>query len=170
MDHFARPDDELAVALADGTLGRNFQGYTTHAGLDLYGFGVSAISQVGPTCAQNVKALEEWRVALDKDTMPVARGIRLDDDDRLRRDVIMDLMCRFQVEPREIARRHRIDFDDYFADELDRLAELKGDGLVTVTPDRIDVAPTGRLLVRTVAMVFDKYLAAGAARRFSRTV
>jgi oxygen-independent coproporphyrinogen-3 oxidase len=170
MDHFARPDDELSRALDDGTLGRNFQGYTTHAGLDLYGFGISAIGQVGPTYAQNRKDLVSWREALDAGTIPVARGLRLSEDDVLRRAVIMELMCRFQLDRVALARRFGIDVDVYFADELERLHEMAADGLVTITPDVITVTPAGRLLVRNVAMVFDAYLAADGARRFSRTV
>jgi oxygen-independent coproporphyrinogen-3 oxidase len=170
MDHFARAGDELALALAAGTLGRNFQGYTTHAGLDLYGFGVSAIGQVGNTYAQNRKSREAWRAALDAGHPPVARGLRLTDDDRLRRAVIMELMCRFALDRRALGQRFGIDVDDYFADEFRRLEPLAADGLVTITPDRIHVTPAGRLLVRNIAMTFDAYLAGDPAPRYSRTV
>ncbi|HEX7879842.1 MAG TPA: oxygen-independent coproporphyrinogen III oxidase [Candidatus Eisenbacteria bacterium] len=170
MDHFARADDELALALEAGTLGRNFQGYTTHAGLDLFGFGVSAIGQVGDTYAQNQKSREAWRAALDAGVAPVARGITLMRDDEIRRAVIMELMSRFALDREKLARRFGIDVDDYFADEFRRLSALEEDGLVTVTPAAITVTAAGRLLVRNVAMIFDAWLAGEAAPRYSRTV
>jgi len=170
MDHFARADDELATALEAGTLGRNFQGYTTHAGLDLFGFGVSAIGQVGNTYAQNQKSREAWRTSLDAGAPPVARGLSLSRDDRIRRSVIMELMSRFALDRPALARRFDIDVDDYFADEFHRLSVLAEDGLVTVTPDAITVTAAGRLLVRNVAMTFDAYLAGDHAPRYSRTV
>ncbi|TPW18095.1 MAG: oxygen-independent coproporphyrinogen III oxidase, partial [bacterium] len=170
MDHFARPDDELAVAQANGTLGRNFQGYTTRAGLDLFGFGVSAISQIGPTYSQNMKTLDTWRVAIESGSSPVWRGIELSEDDLVRRDLIMELMCQFELDRARFAARHGIDFDARFAPELLQLGSMADDGLVQVTPERITILPAGRLLVRNIAMTFDAYLSEGAARRYSRTV
>jgi len=170
MDHFARPSDELAVAQANGTLGRNFQGYTTRAGLDLFGFGVSAISQIGPTYSQNLKSLAAWRSAIESGSSPTWRGILLSPDDRLRRELIMELMCQFELDRQGFAARHGIDFDERFATELALLAPMVADGLVRVTPERITVLPAGRLLVRNIAMTFDAYLSDDPARRFSRTV
>ncbi len=170
MDHFAKPDDDLAEALRNRTLYRNFQGYTTHAGLDLYSFGVSSISQVGPTYSQNFKDLASWTAAVDAGRHPTQRGIRLTDDDRLRRDVIFSLMCHFVLVKDEIGKRHGIDFDRAFADEMEELKPLETDGLIAIGADRIEVLPPGRLLVRNVAMVFDARLRQGAAHRYSRTV
>lgn len=170
MDHFARPDDELTVAQVGGTLGRNFQGYTTRAGLDLFGFGVSAISQIGPTYSQNMKSLDTWRGAIDAGSSPTWRGIELSTDDIIRRDLIMELMCHFEIDRRKFGARHGIDFDQRFAGEMATLAPMAADGLVRVTSDRIEILPAGRLLVRNIAMTFDAYLADGSARRYSRTV
>ncbi|BCL75462.1 coproporphyrinogen-III oxidase [Jeongeupia sp. HS-3] len=158
MDHFALPDDELAVAQRHGRLHRNFQGYSTHADCDLMAFGVSAIGKVGPSYVQNHKALDEYYAALDAHILPVERGIALNRDDLLRRAIIQSLMCQFEVvfQPFEIA--YLIDFSEYFAEELRTLAALEVDGLVKVDRHRIAVTPRGRLLVRSVAMVFDHYL------------
>lgn len=170
MDHFARPDDELAVALRDRTLTRNFQGYTTRAGLDLYAFGVTSISQIGRTYSQNVKDLAAWGAAVEAGRLPVQRGVVLTDDDVLRRDVILSLMCHFVLVKSEIEARHGIRFDERFAAELESLRPLEADGLLRTAPDRIEVLPAGRLLVRNIAMNFDAYLKADGPGRFSRTV
>ena len=170
MDHFAKPDDELAKALENRTLYRNFQGYTTRAGLDLYGFGVSAISQIGRTYSQNKKDMSQWVAALESGKLPTWRGFLLTDDDVLRRDVIFTLMCHFTVVKSEIEARHGIRFDETFAEELAELVPMEADGLVKLSKDRIDVTPAGRLLIRNIAMPFDAYLKTGTARRFSRTV
>lgn len=170
MDHFARPDDELARAQADGTLYRNFQGYTTRAGLDLYGFGITAISQVGPTYSQNRKDFEAWSSAVQAGTPPTWRGIRLNDDDLLRRDIIFSLMCHFRLDMNDIGARHGVEFETRFAAELDSLRGMEADGLLRLRPGFLEVLPAGRLLVRNIAMTFDAYLGAPATRRFSRTV
>lgn len=158
MDHFALPDDDLARAQRSGTLQRNFMGYTTHARTDLLGLGVSAISHVGETFSQNAHALPEWEAALDAGHLPASRGLWLDADDTLRAAVIQSLMCHGHVDVRDIESRHGIDFARYFAPALTRLAPLAHDGLVTVAPDSIHVTDAGRLLVRNVAMCFDRYL------------
>ena len=175
MDHFARPDDELARAQRDGTLHRNFQGYSTHADIDMVACGVSAISAVAGTYAQNEKSLEPYYARLDRGELPVARGLALSPDDLLRRDVIQKLMCDFALDLRDLAARRNVDVAERFAPELARLAELAKDGLLTLAPDRIAVTPKGRLLVRNICMVFDDYFGKPAAvplqrMQYSRTV
>ena len=170
MDHFARPDDPLARALRDRTLGRNFQGYTTHAEVDLVGFGSSSIGLVAGGYAQNRRTVEDYRRAIEGGGFATCRGLVLSAEDRLRRDVILRLMCHFHLDKGEIEARHGVVFDDHFAAELAALAPLAGDGLVELTADVIEVTPVGRLLVRNVAMAFDSYLAADRASRYSRTV
>jgi oxygen-independent coproporphyrinogen-3 oxidase len=160
MDHFAKPGDELALAQNQGRLQRNFQGYSTHAEADMLGFGVSAIGRLGPTYYQNLKRLDDYYAALDAGRMPVQRGIELTADDLLRRAVIQSLTCHFRVSIESIEIAHLIDFRSYFADELADLRRLEADGLVELEPDWIVVTPRGRMLVRTVCMVFDKYLRA----------
>jgi oxygen-independent coproporphyrinogen III oxidase len=171
MDHFARPEDELAVAQRKGQLHRNFQGYSTHADCDLLAFGISAIGKIGPTYSQNVRTLDEYYARLDAGLLPEFRGYRLSADDLLRRDVIQALMCNFGVDFDVVGEAHGIDFRRYFGPELEALAPLAGDGLVEVSPRRIAVTPRGRLLVRTVAMVFDRYLReAREQARYSRVI
>jgi oxygen-independent coproporphyrinogen III oxidase len=171
MDHFARPDDELAVALRDGKLHRNFQGYSTRPDCDLLAFGISAIGKVGPTYVQNVKTLDKYYAALDERRLPVLRGIALDADDLLRRDVIQRLMCEFRLDYRAIERTHGIRFGERFATELAALAPLAADGLVELRADRMNVTPRGRMLVRTVAMVFDRHLREARERAsYSRVI
>jgi len=158
MDHFARPDDELAVAQRQGRLHRNFQGYSTHPDCDLVGLGISAIGRVGPTYYQNVKRLDEYYGALDAGRLPVARGIELAPDDLVRRAVIQALICQFCVSIESIELAYLIDFRKYFAGELKALEGLARDGLAELDGDWIRVTPRGRLLVRSVCMVFDRYL------------
>jgi oxygen-independent coproporphyrinogen-3 oxidase len=157
MDHFAKPDDELAVAQRSGQLHRNFQGYSTHADTDMVACGVSSISAVGDSYCQNEKSLERYYASLDEGVLPVARGIELSKDDLVRRDVIGRLMCDFAVSARSVERAHGIEFGEYFAKELARLREFEADGLVVVSDAGLTVTPTGRLLVRNLCMVFDKY-------------
>jgi oxygen-independent coproporphyrinogen-3 oxidase len=157
MDHFARPDDELAAAQARGQLSRSFQGYSTQGG-DLLGLGVSAIGQIGPAYYQNLKDLARYEEALDAGRLPVMRGTELTADDLARRAVIQALMCDFRVSIEAIELAHLIDFQPYFAEELAALRPLVADGLVEIGPDWILVTPKGRLLVRPIAMVFDRYL------------
>lgn len=157
MDHFARPDDELAVAQAHGQLARSFQGYSTQPG-DLLALGVSAIGQIGPSYYQNLKDLERYEEALDAGRLPVMRGLELTADDLVRRAVIQALMCQFRVSIEAIELAHLIEFKAYFAQELKGLRPLADDGLVDLGPEWIVVTPKGRLLVRAIAMVFDRYL------------
>ncbi len=160
MDHFAKPDDDLAVAQRQGRLHRNFQGYSTHADTDLVACGVSAIGAVGATYSQNVKTLEEYYDLLDQNELPVARGIRLGMDDALRRSLIQKLMCQFEVSIPALEQAFPIVFADYFAPELARLRRMEQDGLVAIGPEWLSVTMKGRLLIRNVCMVFDRYLAA----------
>ncbi len=174
MDHFALPDDELAQAQARGGLHRNFMGYTTHADSDLAGFGVSAISRIGDSYSQNHRDLPSWEAALDADRLPVWRGLRLSEDDQLRADLIQQLMCQGEIPVAALERRYGIRFDLYFADALAHLQPLAEDGLVQIEPGRaIRVRPLGRLLLRNIAMCFDRYLHAAdtvARPRFSRAI
>ena len=169
MDHFALPNDALAVAKRQGRLHRNFQGYSTQPDCDLIGLGVSAIGKVGATYSQNAKSLEEYQDLLDHGHLPVARGLAVCRDDLLRRCVIMALMCQGEVmfESAELA--HLIDFRSYFASELETLRGMQDQGLVELSDTGIKVTPMGWFFVRGVAMVFDKYLQADRTRaRFSK--
>ena len=173
MDHFALPDDELALAQARGGLQRNFMGYTTHADSDLVGLGVSAISHIGDSFSQNPRDLPSWQAALDEGRLPVFRGMRMNEDDQLRADLIQQLMCQGEIPVAALERRYAIDFAEYFALALDRLAPLAEDGLVRVEEQRIVVTSRGRLLLRNIAMCFDHYLdqpATVATPRFSRAI
>jgi len=158
MDHFAKPDDELTVAQRQGRLHRNFQGYSTHAECDMMSFGISSISMVGPTYGQNVKTLEEYYDRLDHDTLPVMRGIELTSDDILRRAIIQALMCHFEVSIEALEVAHLISFKRYFAEEIEDLREMERAGLLCVNDKWISVQPRGRMLVRAIAMVFDRYI------------
>jgi len=171
MDHFALPDDDLAIAQRRGRLHRNFQGYSTHADCDLMAFGVSAIGKIGATYSQNVKAIEDYEARVEAGSLPVERGIALSKDDLLRRSVIQSLMCQFDLsfQPVEIA--YLIDFKTYFSDELQELASFADDGLLTLDEDGIHVEPRGRLLIRSIAMVFDRRLReARTQAKFSRLI
>lgn len=171
MDHFARPDDELAVAQRQGRLHRNFQGYSTHADCDLVAMGVSAIGKVGPTYSQNYRELKAYYDALDSGALPIMRGLELSADDLLRRSVIQALMCHFELSRESIEIAHLIDFRSYFRRELEELAEFEEAGLVEVEDDWITVTPKGRLLIRNVCMVFDRYLRAEDDRqRYSKVI
>lgn len=169
MDHFARPDDELAVALAVGTLHRNFQGYTTRAGASLYGFGMSSISQTDGSFHQNHKDLPDYIAALEAKRMPVERGYLLTADDRQRRTIISDIMCGRDLDFARLSLRLKTDFATAYAAELSSLGDLADDGLLVRHRDRIEITALGRLFLRIIAMRFDAHL----ARRpggFSKTV
>jgi len=171
MDHFAKPGDELAVAQRQGRLARDFQGYTAGGDCDLVGLGISAIGRVGPTYVQNVKTLDEYYTRLDEGGLPVLRGVELSADDLARRAVIQALACNFTVSKESIGIAHLLDFDRYFAAEMKDLEQLERDGLVQLEPEWITVTPAGRLLVRAVCMVFDKYLRAAEQRaQYSRVM
>ncbi len=171
MDHFARPDDELAVAQREGVLHRNFQGYTTQGDTDLLGFGVSAISMIGDSYAQNQKELKRYYQQVDETGNALWRGIALTRDDCIRRDVIKALICNFRLEYAAVERAWDVDFQDYFAEDLKLLAPLAKDGLVDVDEKGIQVTPKGRLLIRNICMCFDAYLRQKARmQQFSRVI
>jgi oxygen-independent coproporphyrinogen-3 oxidase len=170
MDHFARPDDELAVAQREGTLYRNFQGYSTHADCDLVAMGITAIGKVGDTYSQNVKTLEEYSALLDAGHLPVFRGIALSEDDKLRRAVITQLICHFELNFARIEQAFPVRFRDHFAAELEEFKTMQADGLLDVSAHSIVVRPAGKLLIRNICMVFDTYLRAAQKQRFSKVI
>ncbi len=171
MDHFARPDDELAIAQRQGRLHRNFQGYSTGADCDLIGLGISAIGQVGPTYSQNVKTLEEYYDRLERGVLPILRGVELTADDLVRRAVIQCLMCRFEVPIESMEIAHLVEFDKYFARELSELRPFEDAGLLTLDDQWLTVTPLGRFFIRNICMVFDRYLRDGRERaRYSKAV
>ncbi|PJK07499.1 oxygen-independent coproporphyrinogen III oxidase [Lysobacteraceae bacterium NML08-0793] len=172
MDHFALPDDELALAQARGSLHRNFMGYTTHADSDLLGFGVSSISHIGESFSQNPRTLPEWELAIDEGRLPVWRGLAMSEDDSLRADIIQQWMCHGRIDKSQFERHYDIDFDHYFADALVRLAPLQADGLVEMDTGQIRATTQGRWLLRNAAMCFDAYLGQAAATRpaFSKAI
>ncbi|MDH3637100.1 MAG: oxygen-independent coproporphyrinogen III oxidase [Gammaproteobacteria bacterium] len=170
MDHFAKPQDELSLAQDHGHLHRNFQGYTTHAECDLVGIGVSSIASVHDCYSQNHYGLDDYYRCIDEDRIPVARGLTLDADDRLRKHVIMQLMCFGTLDFSEIETEHDIDFSDYFRLELERLREMEADGLLTLTSGHLSVTAAGWTLVRNISAVFDKYLPQTSKQRFSRFI
>lgn len=172
MDHFAHPDDELAIAQREKTLYRNFQGYSTKAGCDLYAFGITSISMLPLAYAQNVKTIREYRERMNHKQPAVFRGYRLTDDDVLRRYVITRLMCDFELEKMMVEDKFNIQFDEYFKDALEQLKTFENDGLVILKPSSIAVTPIGRFVIRNIAMCFDAYLSAETEKAtvFSRTV
>lgn len=174
MDHFAKPEDELAIAQSQGQLHRNFQGYTTQPESDLLGFGMTSISMLHDVYVQNHKGLRDFYKAIDVNILPIERGVTLNKDDILRRAVIMELMCQFELSKTAIEEKYHLsfdqDFDDYFARERKDLEALAEDGLVRLTPNHIEVLPAGRLLIRNVAAVFDTYLRDRTIRKFSQSV
>ncbi|GAA5183982.1 oxygen-independent coproporphyrinogen III oxidase [Niveibacterium umoris] len=158
MDHFAKPDDEMAVAQRNGRLYRNFQGYSTHSDCDLLGFGVSSIGKVGSAYIQSAKTLEDYYASIDRDELPVVRGYEMSFDDQLRYAVIQSLMCHFEIDFGAFEQGWGIKFSDYFAQELEALRGHERDGLCTVTPHGVEVSVPGRMLARVLAMVFDAHL------------
>ncbi|MEJ2504132.1 MAG: coproporphyrinogen III oxidase, partial [Gemmatimonadota bacterium] len=177
MDHFALPDDELAVAAREGRLYRNFMGYTVMPASDMVAVGISGIGEVQHAFFQNEKKLSRYYEALDAGRLPVAKGYLLDEDDVVRQYVIQQIMCNFRVSKPEVEARFGVDFDRYFADSLDRLADVRDAGFVVEDDGDLRVTPQGRLFVRNVCMEFDRYLAEKESRAqekdtpvFSRTV
>ncbi|MES9991686.1 MAG: oxygen-independent coproporphyrinogen III oxidase [Candidatus Thiodiazotropha sp.] len=158
MDHFAKPNDELVLAQQDGTLYRNFQGYSTHADCDLIGLGATSIGMVGPSYAQNMRSLDEYYQRIDSGRLAVFRGVELNRDDLLRRDVITRLICHFALPFADVEQRWGLVFKEHFASELASLREMANDGLLTIDDDAIRVLPKGRLLIRNICMQFDAYL------------
>ncbi len=169
LDHFARPDDSMAVAQREGTLHRNFQGYSTEAGASLYGFGISSISSTPDTYRQNHKSIPEWRAALDAGQLPVERGLRLNRDDEDRRVIIMRLMCDRRLNYAALSRELGVDFAATYRDELAGLTDLQADGLIAFTPAGLEVTALGGPLLRVIAMRFDATLPKGSTSH-SRTI
>jgi len=170
MDHFAKPDDELAVAQREGKLYRNFQGYSTHAECDLIAMGITAIGKVGNAFSQNVKTLEQYYEAIDSGHLPIYRGLALTDDDLLRQKVISELICHFELQFSTIEKHYGIEFSQYFATELDELKAMQADSLLSVDSKQIIVNPNGRLLIRNICMVFDKYLRQQTKQSYSKVI
>ncbi len=170
MDHFALPDDELAVAQREGTLYRNFQGYSTHRDCDLIGLGVTSIGVVGNSYSQNLKNIDDYYAAIDRSELAVFRGVKLDHDDLLRREVITQLICNFRLRFAEIEKAFEINFRDYFSVELEELKQMETDGLVRFGEEEIIVETAGRFLIRNVCMVFDRYLREKTTQSFSKVI
>ncbi|WPP47344.1 oxygen-independent coproporphyrinogen III oxidase [Pseudomonas sp. AN-1] len=170
MDHFALPDDELAIAQEEGSLQRNFQGYTTHGHCDLIGLGVSSISQIGDLYCQNSSDIADYQSTLDSNQLATRRGLHCTSDDRIRRAVIQQLICHFRLDFAEIEEQFNIDFRGYFNDVWPSLQRVAEDGLIQLDTRGIDITAAGRLLVRSVCMLFDRYLPMLDTQRFSRVI
>lgn len=170
MDHFAKPEDELFLAIEKGQLHRNFQGYTTKGGADLIGIGLTSIGEGQNYYAQNYKDMNEYENALDHGILPIQRGVILDDDDVLRKAVIMELMSNFSLNITKIEQNFKIEFFKYFQDSICELDEFKAEGLISIEKNALHVNQTGSLLIRNICMCFDKYLKHSPTKRFSKTV
>ena len=171
MDHFAKPNDELAIAQKEGVLQRNFQGYSTHGNCDMIAFGVSSISAVDNVFAQNHKGIEDYQSAIDNNQLPLARGFELSQDDLLRQQVIKQLICHFELDFVAVEQQFAINFADYFAEELEMLQPMAADGLLEIDQQTIRVTPAGRLLIRRICMTFDAYLKQPSPEiRYSRII
>lgn len=158
MDHFAKPDDELAIAQRENKLYRNFQGYSTHSDCDLIGLGITSIGRVADSYVQNVKDLRAYDTQLSQTKLPVFKGYLLNADDKLRRAVITQLICHFSLSFEQIEQQYAIQFKDYFAHELNILRTMQEDGLLLINAQGISVLTVGRLLIRNICMTFDRYL------------
>lgn len=169
MDHFALPEDPLAIAQQQGHLYRNFQGYSTHADCDIVGLGLSSIGQVGDSFSQNEKNLQQYYETIESGDLPVIKGQIIQADDKIRRAVIMDLICHFKLDFDKIEANFNIDFNNYFADALNELGEMHKDGLIELTENSIKVMEIGKLLIRNICMVFDAYLSSSKIQ-FSKTI
>jgi oxygen-independent coproporphyrinogen-3 oxidase len=171
MDHFSKPEDDLAKAFKEKRLYRNFQGYSTNAGADLYGMGITSIGQIGKAFAQNHKTEKEYYQALDEGLLPIVKGSYMNEDDIIRREVIMKIMCDFELKYETIEKKFNIDFEKYFAWGLSRFDQMINDGLLTIENRKITVNEVGRLLIRNIAMNFDGYIERKEdIGRYSRTV
>ena len=170
MDHFARPEDELCVAQRNGSLHRNFQGYTTKAGADLLGAGVTSIGEIGRAYTQNFRDMGSWRGAVESGRLPIMRGVELTDDDVIHRAAISAILCQTVLDKQSFSQTYGVDVDAYFADAISRLAPLREDGLVEVTDTAIRATGIGRVFLRNIAMAFDAYLAPSDHPMYSRTL
>lgn len=174
MDHFAKPDDELAIAQNQGQLHRNFQGYTTKPESDLFSFGMTSISMLNDVYVQNQKRIKDYYQAIDERKFPIEKGVSLSHDDILRRTVIMELMCQFRLSQEDLEAKYHLgfdfDFNSYFRPEIPQLKTLEADGLIEILSDGIKVTPTGRLLIRNIVSIFDTYLTKHNDCTFSRSI
>ena len=170
MDHFAKPTDELAIAQKERKLYRNFQGYSTNSDCDLVALGITSIGKVADSYSQNIKTIKEYTEVIDSGHLPVYRGIALSEDDILRREVINQLICHFELSFKNIENAFSINFSDYFADELKQIKEMEMDSLLRLSKDKISVLPEGKLLIRNICMVFDIYLKKTEGQRFSKVI
>ena len=169
MDHFALPEDPLAISQSKGNLYRNFQGYSTHSECDIIGFGLSSIGQVADSFSQNEKNLDKYYQAIESGQLPIVKGLIINQDDKIRRDLIMELICHFEVNISSLEKRYSIKFANYFASSLEKLSEMQNDGLVELKTDSIKVKDKGKLLIRNICMLFDSYLELSDAS-FSKTI
>lgn len=171
MDHFAKPNDELAIAQREGKLHRNFQGYTTKPDSELFGFGLTSISMLHDVYVQNQKRLKDFYQDIDCECFPIERGVILAESDNiLRRKVIMELMCHFRLDKAMIENEYNLNFDDYFAQELSELTVFAEDGLIHLKQNELEITPTGRLLIRNIAHVFDNYTRVKQYQGFSKSI
>ncbi len=172
MDHFAKPEDELFGAIAKGELHRNFQGYTTKGGATLIGIGLTSIGEGDSYYAQNFKKMSEYENAIDQGKLPFERGVNLSEDDLIRKYVIMELMANFKVDIKRVEDKFKIDFQDYFEDDIKKLKEFEEANLLEISKDKIEVSPTGTMLIRNIAMAFDAYMEKykNNKKSFSKTV
>ena len=170
MDHFAKPTDELAIAQKERKLYRNFQGYSTNSDCDLVALGITSIGKVADSYSQNIKTIKEYTDVIESGHLPVFRGIALSQDDILRREVINQLICHFELKFENIEKEFSINFSEYFSDELKQIKEMESDSLVELTNDKIQVLPEGKMLIRNICMVFDVYLKANKEQRFSKVI
>ncbi|MCW6038942.1 oxygen-independent coproporphyrinogen III oxidase [Spirulina subsalsa FACHB-351] len=169
MDHFAKPNDELTIAQKEGHLHRNFQGYTTKPDMDLFGFGLTSISMLEDAYIQNHKTLKSYYQAVEASQFPIEKGVVLNHNDKIRRAIIMELMCHFGVDKQEFSQAYHVDFDHYFAQELVNLKPLEKDGLIRLYKDHLEVTSVGRLLIRNIAVIFDSYFPQ-QQQRFSKSI
>lgn len=170
LDHFAKPDDSLAQAMRDHSLHRNFQGYTTRAECDLIALGLSAIGKIGASYSQNLRSLDEYYTALDQEVLPVEKGLHLNQDDLLRREIIMKLMCCNTLIIADIENRYQVNFAEYFQGELTQIRRYADEGLMTVDAETIQVTAKGRMFVRAFSMIFDRYLLTHSGAQYSKLI
>ena len=170
MDHFALPEDEIVAAQNNGTLHRNFMGYTIKKGCDLIAMGITGISEVGDIYAQNVKTLDEYYKIIDDDELATFKGYKLSNEDRLRKEIIMQLLCHFKLDKTSLGDAYDLNFDEHFSDALEEMEPMIEDGLLEISDDIITVLPAGRLLIRNITMAFDEYLTDKKENKFSKTV
>jgi oxygen-independent coproporphyrinogen-3 oxidase len=170
MDHFAKPTDELAIAQRNKQLQRNFQGYSTRAGSDIYAFGMSGVSQVPEAYWQNEKELPKYQTAVDAGNVPLHKAYFVTDEDKIRRETIMRTMCDLSLDFASMSQKLGINFEQHFANELASLAPFEADGLVKRTATGLEVTNSGRLFIRNIAMCFDNTLAPASERRHSKTI